>query len=158
MNVNDRYKLSAYDVHPRQSFKGFQLSPDGEWFSFLYQHDVETRKKGEGETFTEEPVSDICVMPSQGGCHQFVTNSRDINRPAAWSPNGTDVPLSQFESFIERASRAGVKIEHKRYPSEPHNPKDWGNRQNRLDSIASFFRKHLQEWDLSRNPSGGQVL
>jgi dipeptidyl aminopeptidase/acylaminoacyl peptidase len=69
-----------------------------------------------------------------------------------------DVPFSQIKIFVEKAVGAGVRVEHKFYPGEGHSLKKPENQEDALRLTGDFFRKHLQQWNLSDNPCAGQAI
>jgi dipeptidyl aminopeptidase/acylaminoacyl peptidase len=68
-----------------------------------------------------------------------------------------DVPFRQIKEFVEAAKRAGVSVDYKPYPLEKHSNSKPENQTDVLERTATFFRRHLQPWDLRENPSGGQI-
>lgn len=69
-----------------------------------------------------------------------------------------NVPFSQIKVFVEKAERAGVRIDHKFYPGEGHSLKKPENQEDVLRLTGDFFRKHLQPWNFSDNPCADQEI
>ena len=94
-------RLSVHDLYPQQMIKGLELSPGGEWFSFLYQRELKVEKSLEDgqEVFARKPIADICLMSLQGSYRQPLTNSGDIIKPPMWSPDGKALVFQRKEAL-----------------------------------------------------------
>lgn len=71
--------------------------------------------------------------------------------------NDTSVPFQQIEAFVARARQAGAAVDFVSYPLEGHSNRDLAHQQDALERTKTFFRRHLQAWNLRDNPSGNQV-
>lgn len=68
-----------------------------------------------------------------------------------------NVPFAQTRAFVEKAQRAGVKVECVSYPMEGHGNKKMENLQDIQDRIRSFYRRYLQPWNFRDNPCANQA-
>jgi dipeptidyl aminopeptidase/acylaminoacyl peptidase/broad specificity phosphatase PhoE len=68
-----------------------------------------------------------------------------------------DVPFAQIGPFVEKARRAGADVAFVTYPAEGHSNRLPRNRQDTLDRIRAFYRRHLQPWNSRDNPCADQV-
>ena len=68
-----------------------------------------------------------------------------------------DTPFSQFESFIDKARKAGIEIESITYPTEGHINKKPENQKDMMERTDKFFRRNLHSWNIYDNPCAGQI-
>jgi Tol biopolymer transport system component len=131
MASNSEYQLTAVEVDSRQAIHGFQLSPDGQWLSFISQRDkisVEAEENGHRKV-KETAVSDLCLILSSGGYPRLLTNTGDVKKPGSWSPDGKSLVFSQggelkllelWEATPNRLSISGFRT---LYKGKLYNPK-----------------------------------
>ena len=91
----DARRLTATDVHPRQSLGGFALAPDGRQVALVQVRDRRAAPDTQGAKVEETPLADVCLLPAAGGYPRPVSASGDVSRPAVWSPDGRRLLLER---------------------------------------------------------------
>lgn len=108
---HSEYQLSLNEVYPRQAIYGFQLAPDNQKLSFIFQRDeriIEFTNKGQ-KRFLTRPLADLCLIPKHGGYPRQLTNSGDFCNPAVWSPDGQWLAFGR-ESGLQIMPASGGEI------------------------------------------------
>ena len=91
----EHLRLSAAEVHPRQSLAGFALAPDGRRMALVQVRDRRAAEDRQRERVEETPLADVCLLPAGGGYPRPFTSTGDVSQPAAWSPDGRRLLLER---------------------------------------------------------------
>jgi len=84
------YHLNLNDVYPTQALYGFQLAPNGKYLCLVNQRDKHTEDSRSGNDLQKiktKLLSDLYLLPIDGGFPRQLTNSGDIQQPAIWAPD-----------------------------------------------------------------------
>lgn len=84
------YRLNLTEIYPHQDLFGFQLAPNGQYLSLIYQRDqqVEEMQAENGQRKIKiTPLSDLYLLPCEGGFPRQLTDSGDVYHFATWSPD-----------------------------------------------------------------------
>jgi dipeptidyl aminopeptidase/acylaminoacyl peptidase len=124
----ERYRCAA-------SFAGVtdwnaQLKYDRRFFSSRYSRKWRDKVRGDAE-FDLDTVSPVKLAGK-------------LNRPVLLTHGDEDsnVPFSQYKSFLAATSKAGKSIESKVYTGEGHGFADYKNEQDWFDRLEAFLMKH----------------
>ena len=91
----EHLRLSAAEVHPRQSLSGFALSPDGQQLALVQVRDRRAGEDRQRKRVRDIPLADLCLLPTGGGYPRPFTSTGDVSQPGAWSPDGTRLLLQR---------------------------------------------------------------
>ena len=91
----EHLRLSAAEVHPRQSLAGFALSPDGQQLALVQVRDRRAGEDRQRKRVRDIPLADLCLLPTGGGYPRPFTSTGDVSQPGVWSPDGTRLLLQR---------------------------------------------------------------
>ena len=104
----EHLRLSAAEVHPRQSLAGFALSPDGQQLALVQVRDRRAGEDRQRKRVRDIPLADLCLLPTGGGYPRPFTSTGDVSQPGAWSPDGTRLLLQRGGAAQRAPGRGGA--------------------------------------------------